>query len=73
MGQLVFFAEFLEVSGLFSRWVADCPLTYTSPNAPAIVDILDTWLLSILDKQRRYVMLIYADYVEMRWRHKSLE
>jgi len=54
MGQLAFFAEFLEVSGLFSRWVADCPLTYTSPNAPAIVDILGTWLLSILDGQRRY-------------------
>ncbi len=54
MGQLALFAEFLEVSGLFSRWVADCPLTYTNPNAPAIVDILGTWLLSILDGQRRY-------------------
>jgi len=54
MGQLAFFAEFLEFSGLFSRWVADCPLTYASPNAPAIVDVLGTWLLSILDGQRRY-------------------
>ena len=54
MGQLVFFAEFLEVSGLFIRWVDGCPLTYTSPNAPAVTDVLGTWLLSILDGQRRY-------------------
>jgi hypothetical protein len=54
LGQLVFFAEFLEVTGLFSRWVEGCPLIYTSPNAPAVVDLLGTWLLSILDGQRRY-------------------
>lgn len=54
MGQLAFFAEFLEVTGLFSRWADSCPLTYTSPNAPGVVDILGTWLLSILDGQRRY-------------------
>ena len=54
MGQLAFFAEFLEVIGLFARWVEGCPLPYTSPNAPAVVDLLGTWLLSILDGQRRY-------------------
>jgi hypothetical protein len=54
MGQLAFFAEFLEVTGLFARWVKGCPLPYTSPNAPAVVDLLGTWLLSILDGQRRY-------------------
>lgn len=54
LGQLAFFAEFLEVSGLFERWVAECPLAYTSPNAPAVVDVLGTWLLSILDGQWRY-------------------
>lgn len=54
LGQLAFFAEFLEVSGVFDRWVAGCPMTYTSPNAPAVVDVLGTWLLSILDGQRRY-------------------
>lgn len=54
LGQLAFFGEFLEVSGLFSRWVEGCPLPYTSPNAPAEVDLLGTWLLSILDGQRRY-------------------
>ena len=54
LGQLAFFAEFLEESGLFERWVQSCPLFYTSPNAPAVQDILGTWLLSILDGQWRY-------------------
>lgn len=54
LGQLAFFAEFLEVSGLFARWVDGCPMAYTSPNAPDEVDVLGTWLLSILDGQRRY-------------------
>ena len=54
LGQLTFFAEFLEVTGLFARWMEGCPMTYTSPNAPAKVDVLGTWLLSILDGQRRY-------------------
>ncbi|AEJ02462.1 transposase IS4 family protein [Nitrosomonas sp. Is79A3] len=54
LGQLPFFAEFLEVSGLFTRWVDGCPMDYTSPNAPKVVDVLGTWLLSILDGQRRY-------------------
>ena len=54
LGQLAFFAEFLEVSGLFAHWGAGCPLTYRSPNAPAVGDVLGTWLLSILDGQRRY-------------------
>jgi len=54
MGQLAFFAEFLEATSLFSRWITNCPLDYTSPNAPAKVDVLGTWLLSILDGQRRY-------------------
>ena len=54
LGQLTFFAEFLEVSGLFARWRDGCPMAYTSPNAPEVVDVLGTWLLSILDGQRRY-------------------
>jgi hypothetical protein len=45
MGQLAFFAKFLEVTDLFARWVAGCSLPYTSPNAPAGVDLLGTWLL----------------------------
>ncbi len=54
LGQLAFFAEFLEVSGLFERWTKSCPLGYTSNNAPEVGDILGTWMLSILDGQRRY-------------------
>lgn len=54
LGQLAFFAEFLEVSGLFERWVEGCPMVYSSPNAPQVRDVLGTWLLSILDGQRRY-------------------
>lgn len=54
LGQLAFFAEFLDVSGLFERWVASCPMSYTSGNAPEVVDVLGSWLLSILDGQRRY-------------------
>ncbi|WP_287667735.1 hypothetical protein [Accumulibacter sp.] len=54
LGQLPFFAEFLEVSGLFTRWLKGCPMAYTSSNAPESVDVLGTWMLSILDGQRRY-------------------
>jgi hypothetical protein len=54
LGQLPFFAEFLDVTGLFERWRDNCPLVYTSPNAPEKGDLLGTWLLSILDGQRRY-------------------
>ena len=54
LGQLAFFAEFLEVSGLFERWFESCPMAYSSPNAPQVRDVLGTWLLSILDGQRRY-------------------
>ena len=51
---MAFFAEFLEFSGLFARWKEGCPTNYSSPNAPTVVNILGTWLLSILDGQRRY-------------------
>ena len=54
LGQLAFFAEFLEVSGLFERWVEGCPMSYSSPNAPKVREVLGTWLLSILDGQKRY-------------------
>ena len=54
LGQLAFFAEYLEATGLFERWLQNCPLSYTSPNAPALVDVLGTWMLSILDGHCRY-------------------
>ena len=42
LGHLAFFAEYLKVSGRFDALVADCPLHYTSPNAPSKRDVLGT-------------------------------
>ena len=46
LGQLPFFIEYLKQAGLFAGWVADCPLTFSSPNAPSKHDLLGTVLLS---------------------------
>ena len=54
LGQLPFFTEFLQVSGLFDPWVASCPLVLTSPNAPSPRDVLGTAVLSILAGHQRY-------------------
>jgi hypothetical protein len=54
MGQMPVFIDFLKTSGLWDEFVADCPLKYTSPNAPSQVDILGTLLMSVLAGQRRY-------------------
>ena len=54
MGQLAYFIEFLNLTGLWSRWVESCPLHYTSPNAPTRTEVLGTWMLSILAGHRRY-------------------
>ena len=54
MGQLPFFAEYLDATGLFEDWLKGCPLSYVSPNAPKLIDVLGTWMLSILDGHKRY-------------------
>jgi len=54
LGQLPFFIEFLKVSGLFDAFVTDCPLAYSSPNAPKKRDVLGTLMLSILAGHKRY-------------------
>ena len=54
MGQLAYFIEFLNLTGLWSRWEESCPLAYTSPNAPTKAEVLGTWLLSMLAGHRRY-------------------
>ena len=54
LGQLVFFAQYLQATGLFEKWQASCPLSYSSPNAPKVVDVLGTWMLWILDGHCRY-------------------
>ena len=53
-GQLVFFAEFLATAGVFDRWVQDCPLHYSSPNASSARDVLGTLMLGILAGSKRY-------------------
>jgi Transposase DDE domain group 1 len=54
LGQLPFFIDFLKASGLFEALVADCPLRYTSPNAPKKRDVLGTAMLSMLSGHKRY-------------------
>src|SRR5712692_9328108 len=54
LGQMPFFIEFLKSSGLFDKWVEECPLGYVSPNAPQKRDILGTILLSVLSGHWRY-------------------
>src|SRR5258708_20939929 len=34
LGLMPFFIEFLKTSGLFDKWVEDCPLHYTTGTAP---------------------------------------
>ena len=58
LGQLPFFLEYLKLAGLFDAWVADCPLAWTSPNAPLKRDVLGTVLLSILSGHQRYAHII---------------
>ena len=53
-GQLAFFLEFLNLTGLYRRWEADCPLVYSGPNASRTQDIIGTWFLSVLAGHRRY-------------------
>ena len=64
-GQLAFFAGFLEMAGVYKSWVEDCPLSYTSPNAPSKYDVLGTLLLSILSGHNRYahITALRADRV----------
>ena len=55
-GQLPFFIEYLKQGGLFDGWVADCPLSLSSPNASRKRDLLGTVLLSV----RRFWRVIGA-------------
>jgi hypothetical protein len=54
LGQLPFFVEFLQQTGLYERWVNACPLVYTSPNAPRVENVLGTLFLASLSGCRRY-------------------
>jgi hypothetical protein len=54
LGLMPFFIEFLKTSGRFDEWVEQCPLQYTSPNAPQKRDVLGTLLLAVLAGHWRY-------------------
>jgi hypothetical protein len=54
MGQLAYFIEFLNLTGLWRHWLESCPLSYASPNAPSKAEVLGTWMLSVLSGHRRY-------------------
>lgn len=54
LGQLAFFIEFLKMGNLLDPWIEDCPLSFTSNNAPTKREVLGTLLLSILSGHRRY-------------------
>jgi hypothetical protein len=54
MGQLSFFIDFLKTAELYDPWVEECPLKYSSPNAPKIRDVLGTLFLATLAGHNRY-------------------
>jgi hypothetical protein len=54
-GPLIYFVQFLQASGLWSFALQTCPLSYTSPNAPRIAEVLGTLLLTVLHGGRRYL------------------
>ncbi len=61
---------------LFQPWVDECPLIYASNNAPKKVNILGTFLLSILSGHTRYAHMtsLMADHHggQIQIKHHSL-
>jgi len=57
LGHFAFFVEYLKTSGRFDALVADCPVVYTSGNAPAVRDVVGTAVLGILAGHWRYAHL----------------
>lgn len=53
-GQLAFFVDFLKTAELYDPFVAQCPLLYTSNNAPRKEDVVGTLFLSVLAGHSRY-------------------
>ena len=43
LGQLPFFIDYLKRADLFAPFVTDCPLRFTSPNAPKVRDVWAQW------------------------------
>ncbi len=68
LGQLPFFIQFLKMGYLFQPWVDQCPLHYASNNAPKKVNVLGSFLLSILSGHTRYAHMtsLMADSVNAK-------
>ena len=64
-GQMAYFAEFLNLTGLYQRWIESCPLRFASPNGSKIADVLGTLFLSVLSGHWRYahIAALRADAV----------
>lgn len=56
-GQMAYFAEFLNLTGVYRRWVESCPLSYSSPNGSKVADVLGTLFLSVLSGHWRYAYI----------------
>ena len=54
VGTFGYFVDFLKNTGHLDRWIDECPLYYTSPNAPLKRDIIGTALLSVINGHRRF-------------------
>lgn len=53
-GQMIFFINFLKVSGVWDKFVNESPLKYLSANAPSVNNILGTIFLSVVSGHKRY-------------------
>ena len=53
-GQLPFFIDFLKTTELFEPWINDCPVSYSSNNAPEKINVLGTLFFSVLAGHQRY-------------------
>jgi hypothetical protein len=73
LGQLPFFISFLKVSGLYDDFVATCPLTYTSPNAPSKNDVLGTLLMSIIAGHNRYAHITSIRFDSVNPEHLGMK
>ncbi len=54
IGPLPFFIQYLKLGGLFKPWVSSCPLEYRNNNAPEKINVLGSFLLSVLSGHNRY-------------------
>ena len=57
LGQVAFFMQFLAVGGLFSDFLASCPIRYQSNAASRVHDVLGTMILGVLSGQQRFAHL----------------